>query len=89
MEDEVNLVGTDIENEAFAFRNKDTLPECLRTTPEVRSKNGISEIGKPNLQSAAELLSDLVKKAGLVRSLNTTPIENYFFFLLGIRNRYD
>lgn len=80
LEDEVNLVGTDIENEAFAFRNKDTLPECLRTTPEVRSKNGISEIGKPNLQSAAELLSDLVKKAGLVRSLNITPIKNYVSF---------
>ena len=64
LEDEVNLVGAEIEADAFHIRARNFLDDCLRTTPEIRSKNGVAGIGKPNLQLAGQLLGDLVAKFG-------------------------
>ena len=64
LEDEVNLVGQDIEADAFHIRARSFLDDCLRTTPEIKAKNGIAGIGRPNLQLAGQLLADLVAKFG-------------------------
>ena len=64
LEDEINLVGADIEADAFHIRARSFLDDCLRTTPEIKTKNGIAGIGQPNLQMAGQLLADLVGKFG-------------------------
>ena len=69
LEDEVNLVGAEIESDAFHIRGRPFLDDCLRTTPEIRAKNGMPGFGKPDLRTAGQLLAHLVAKYGVVSSL--------------------
>ena len=66
------MVGPDVESEIFAWRDwrdRYFLDSCLRTTPEIKSKLNSSGLPKPNLKSAAKLLSLVMDETKQVRQL--------------------
>jgi hypothetical protein len=73
LEDEIQMVGKDVEAEIFHWRGRFFLENCLRTTPEIRSRNG-QGIPKPNLKSASQLLKLIMEETNKVNFLNVNKL---------------
>ena len=74
LEDEIQMVGPDVEAELFHWRARYALEDCLRTTPEIKSKTHAA-LRPPNLKSAAQLLQIVIDETKKVRQNFT--IKNF------------
>ena len=74
IEDEISMVGVEVESDMFHWRERCFLEPCLSTTPQIKSKNGAG-LPKPNLKSAAQLLRmimDESKKVSFYREIDSS-----------------
>ena len=87
LEDEIQMVGPDVEAELFHWRARYALEPCLRTTPEIKSKTTHAILPRPNLKSAAQLLKIVIEETKKVSYFNLKIFFQPTILAWSIRNR--